>query len=86
MRINSRLKKDRLLFTQNNKKIRLRCPECVRTKKALCQCRVYKNLPALWCHIKRDHGSIANLDFNTQDLVAVLNAVDRAVCWGVIAL
>ena len=78
--------KDRLSFTQNNKKIRLRCPECVRTKKQLCHCKIYKNLPALWWHLKRDHGNISNLDFNTGEIIDVLNGLDKAIHWGIIAI
>jgi len=80
----SELDKDRLLFTQNNSPIRLRCPECVRTTKTLRHCRIFKNLPSLWWHIKRDHGYFSNLLFDTDAVVAVLNAVSKAIEWEII--
>jgi len=78
------LDKDRLYFTQNYKPIRLRCPECVRTTKILRHCRIFKNLPGLWWHIKRDHGYFSNLLFDTDAVVAILNAVSKAKEWGII--
>ena len=75
--------KDRLYFTQNNSPIRLRCPECVRTK-ILRHCRIFKNLPSLWWHIKRDHGYFSNLLFDTDAVVTILNAVSKAKEWGII--
>jgi len=81
---NSQIDKDRLLFTQNNSPIRLRCPECVRSTRILRHCRIFKNLPALWWHIKRDHGYFSNLLFDTDAVVAILNAVSKAKEWGII--
>ena len=77
------LDKDRLYFTQNNSPIRLRCPECVRTK-ILRHCRIFKNLPALWWHIKQDHGSFSNLLFKTDDIVKILNSLSKAIEWKII--
>ena len=76
--------KDRLYFTQNNKPIRLRCPECVRTTKSLRQCKSFKNLPGLWWHIKRGHGHISNLLFNTEDIIKILNVISKAKDFGII--
>jgi len=78
------LDKDRLYFTQNNSPIRTRCPECVRIMKILRHCRIFKNLPSLWWHIKHEHGKISNLLFNTDDIIKVLNAVSKAEEWGII--
>jgi len=85
MKYNDKLKKDRLYFTQNYQNIRVRCPECVRTKKVLRHCKVFKNLAALWCHIRRDHGDIVNIVFTNKDLIQVLNSLDRAIKWGIMA-
>jgi len=82
--IDSQIDKDRLLFTQNNSPIRLRCPECVRTTKILRHCRIFKNLPSLWWHIKRDHGNFANLLFDADAIVTVLGAISKAKEWGII--
>ena len=77
----SELDKDRLYFTQNNSPIRLRCPECVRTTKILRHCRIFKNLPGLWWHIKQDHGNFSNVSFNTDDVIKTLNGVSKAKEW-----
>ncbi len=76
--------KDRLFFTQNNSPIRLRCPECVRTTKILRHCKIFKNLPGLWWHIKQDHGYFSNLLFNTNDVIKILNTISKAKEWGII--
>ena len=81
----SQINKDRLLFTQNNKPIRVRCPECVRTTKILRHCRIFKNLPGLWWHIKQDHGYFSNLLFNTDDVIKILNSISKAIEWGITA-
>jgi len=81
----TKLDKELFYFTQNNNQIRLRCPECIRTKKVLRQCKIFKNLPALWWHIKNEHGIISNADFNTNDLIHILNAIDKAIQWNIIA-
>ena len=78
------LDKYRLLFTQNNSPIRLRCAECVRTTKILRHCRIFKNLPSLWWHIKRDHGYFSNLLFDTDAVVTVLNTISKAIEWEII--
>ncbi len=80
----SEIDKGRLYFTQNNSSIRLRCPECVRAKKILRHCRIFKNLPSLWWHIKGDHGYFSNLQFKTDDVIEILNAVSKANEWGII--
>ena len=80
-----KLDKKLFYFTQNNTTIRLYCPECVRTKKVLRHCKIFKNLPALWWHIKNEHGEISNIDFNTNDLIYIFNAIDKAIQWHIIA-
>jgi len=77
------IQKDRLYFTQNNCDVRVRCPECARTK-ILRHCKVFKNLPALWWHIKKEHGTFVNLEFGTSDIIHVLNCVDKAVRWKIL--
>jgi len=79
----TKLDKELLYFTQNNTPIRLYCSECVRTK-ILRHCRIFKNLPGLWWHIKQDHGYFSNLLFDTDAIAAVLNAVSKAIEWGII--
>lgn len=84
MSYNDKIDKDRLFFTQNNKPIRLRCPECVRTIKSPRHCKIFKNLPGLWWHIKRGHGYISNLLFTTEGIVEILNAISKAKDFGII--
>jgi hypothetical protein len=75
--------KEPLYFTQNNIALRLRCPECVRTK-TLRHCKVFKNLPALWWHIKQEHKNISNLEFNIVEIIQVLNGLDKAIQWKIL--
>ncbi|MCH7560320.1 MAG: hypothetical protein IIC67_02945 [Thaumarchaeota archaeon] len=84
MSYDDKIDKDRLYFTQNNKLIRLHCPECVRTTKLLRHCKIFKNLPGLWWHIKSEHGYISNLLFTTEDIVEILNAISKAKDFGII--
>jgi len=84
MSYDDNIDKDRLYFTQNNKPIRLRCPECVRITKSLRHCKIFKNLPGLWWHIKRGHGHISNLLFNTEGIIEILNAISKAKDFGII--
>ena len=77
------VKDRRAYFSQNNSPFKVRCPECVRTK-SLRHCKIYKNLPAVWWHIKQEHGNISNLVFNTNDIIDVLNALDKALQWGML--
>jgi len=76
--------KDRASYTQNHKKSRFHCPECVRIKKILRQCKIYKSLAQLWWHFKQEHGEISNLLFCTQDVKDVLNALSKAMDWGIL--
>ena len=79
MRSNSKL-----YFTQNNCEIKLKCPECIRTKKTQRHCKIFKNMPALWIHIKREHQQISNLDFDMSDVINVLNNLDCAIQWNML--
>ena len=72
-------------FTQNNSPIRVKCPECMRITKSPRQCKIFKKLPGLWWHIKQEHEPISNLQFNTNDIIDVLNGLSRAQQWGMIS-
>lgn len=85
MSYDSEIDKDRSYFTQNYKPIRLRCPECVRTNKVLRHCRIFKNLSALGWHLKREHGYVSNISFNSEDLHYILNALSKAIDLKIIA-
>jgi|APSaa5957512535_1039671.scaffolds.fasta_scaffold167647_2 hypothetical protein len=81
---NDSVDKDRLYFTQNHKPIRTQCPVCVRDVKTTRQCKIYKNLAALWWHIKQEHENISNSSFTFNDLIPILNAVSKAKDLGII--
>ena len=78
------LDKDRLFFTQNNFPIRVKCPECLRVTKNPRQTPVFKKLPALWWHFKRDHGEVSNLFFTTKDVKDALNGLSKAIDLGIL--
>ena len=84
MSLDNPIDKDRALYTQNHKKSRFRCPECVRIKKVLRQCKIYKNLSSLWIHYKLEHGEISNLIFCTRDIKEALNGLSKAIEWGIL--
>ena len=72
------LDKDRLYFTQCNDAILLKCPECTSTK-ILRQCRIHRNFPALWIHLKHEHNDI--LESRMDEIIQVLNDVFKAFKW-----
>ena len=74
---------DLLYFTQNNCDIKVKCPECIRIKIQR-HCKIFKNLPALWWHIQREHPQISNLDFDMSDIIKVLNNLDFAIRWNIL--
>lgn len=78
------LDKDRLFFTQNNSPIRVKCPECLRVIKNPRQTPIFKKLPALWWHFKRDHGEVSNLFFTTKDVKDALNGLSKALDLGIL--
>jgi len=72
------LDKDRLFFIQCNDAILLKCPECTSTK-ILRQCRIHRNFPALWRHLKQDHNDI--LESRMDEVIQVLNHIFKAFQW-----
>jgi len=78
------LHKERVDFAHNYTKIRIKCPECVKTIKGGNHVRVYKSLAGLWRHIKLEHGEISNLQFNISVIKEVLKNISRAVEWGIL--
>ena len=72
------LDKDRLYFTQCNDTILFKCPECTSTK-ILRQCKIHRNFPALWRHLKQDHNDI--LESRMDEIIQVLNHVYKAFQW-----
>ena len=70
--------KDRLFFTQCNETILFKCPECTSTK-ILRQCKIFRNFPALWRHLKQDHNDI--LESRMDEIVHVLDYTFKAFQW-----
>jgi len=77
--IKRELFKDRAYCTQIHDEIRIRCPECTRTKRWLQHCKIFHSLQALWFHIKNDHGEISNHDFTTVDVLETMNNIAWAI-------
>lgn len=71
-------------FAHNYTKIRIKCPECIMTKKVTRHCKVYHNLSGLWWHFRRDHKSIGNRNFETKEFCNILRNVSKAVNLGMI--
>lgn len=75
------LHKERVDFSHNYAKIRIKCPECIRTVKGSNHVRVYDNIPGLWRHIKQEHGEISNLQLTTDVIKEVLKNIALAIEW-----
>ena len=81
----SGLDKHRVDFAHNYTRIRLRCPECVRTVKGKNHVKLFKNTAGLWWHFKKEHGQVSNSLFMTEDVKEVLRAISKAQSWGMFA-
>jgi len=68
--------KDRLLFTQYNDLILLRCLICTGLNIFLGHCKIFKNFPSLWWHIKREHADLAPAE--REEIIQILNHVFKA--------
>ena len=79
------LHKDRVpvYCSQCHDEIRVQCPVC-RLTKIPRHCKVFKNIAALWWHLKQDHGKFAYSQFNSDDVCKVLNNLTKAIRWGII--
>ena len=72
-------------FAHNYTRIRLRCPECVRTTKGKNHVKLFRNLAGLWWHFKNEHGIITNSLFSTESLKEVLRNIAKALELGMFA-
>jgi len=68
--------KDRLLFTQYNDPIYLRCLICTALNSFLGHCKIFKNFPSLWWHIKREHPDLTPAE--REEIILILNHVFKA--------
>lgn len=85
MTLEPSLHKQRGDFSHNYKKIRIKCPECIRTIKGRNHVKVYKNLAGLWRHIRHEHGEIVNSVFNIKQIREVLTSIAIAIEWGMLS-
>jgi len=67
--------KDRLDFTQCNDEFYSRCLLCTALF-VLRQCKIYKNFPSLWWHIKRDHTDLSPAE--REEIIQILNHIFKA--------
>lgn len=85
MTLEPSLHKQRGDFSHNYKKIRIKCPECIRIIKGRNHVKAYKNLAGLWRHIKLEHGDISNLEFNTHQIKEILRHIAQAIELGMLS-
>ncbi|MEX0763998.1 MAG: hypothetical protein WD033_02365 [Nitrosopumilaceae archaeon] len=85
MTLDSTLDKHCVDFAHNYTKIRVKCPECVRTIKGDNHVRVFKNLAGLWWHFKNEHGIITNSLFSTESVKEILRNIAKALDLGMFA-
>ena len=85
MTYTKRVNKSRLVAhcSQCYDKTRLKCPVCLLIKNPR-HCKIYKNIAALWWHLKQEHGEFVYSQFTTDDVCEVLNNLTKAIRWGII--
>jgi len=66
-------------FAHNYTKIRIKCPECIMTKKVIRHCKTYHNLAGLWWHFKREHETVGNRNLKTDEFCNILKNVSKAI-------
>ena len=54
------------------------------TKKITRHCKVYNNLSGLWWHFRREHKSVRNRNFDTNEFCNILKNISKAVNLGMI--
>lgn len=70
------LDKDRLYFTQCNDTILLRCPICTEEKKVLRHCKIHKNFPSIWWHVRKEHNDIP--PGQLEEVIQILTGLFKA--------
>lgn len=74
--------KDRLYFTQFNDDFPVRCPICLTIKKIIRHCKVFRNMHAAWCHVKRDHQDEPEPDVSR--VIEIFNSLFDSIKLGII--
>ena len=72
-------------YSHNYIKIRIKCPECVRTIKGKNHIRIHKSLSSFWWHFKTEHGIVSNSQFNTDEIIEILKKISKAIHFGMIS-
>jgi len=76
------LDKDRLYFTQFNGDFPVRCPICIDIKKIIRHCKVFRNMHAAWCHVRRDHKNEPKPDVDR--IIEIFNSLFDSIMQGII--
>jgi len=76
------LDKDRLYFTQFNGDFAVRCPICIDIKKIIRHCKVFRNMHAVWCHVRKDHKNEPKPD--VDKIIEIFNSIYDAIKQGII--
>jgi len=69
-------------FAHNYIRILIKCPECVRIIKGMNHVKNQKNLAALLWHIRTEHKTISNTQFNMAEIIEILKAISKALNLG----
>ena len=69
-------------FAHNYNRILIKCPECVRIIKGMNHVKNQKNLAALLWHIRIEHRTISNTQFNMTEIIEILKAISKALNLG----
>jgi len=72
-------------FAHNYIRILIKCPECVRIIKGMNHVKNQKNSAGLWRHIKTEHRTISNTQFNMAEIIEILKAISKALNLGLSA-
>ena len=71
-------------FAHNYTKIRIKCPECIKSKKVTRHCKVFHNLAGLWWHFRREHEDVGSRYFDNSEFCDLLKNISKAVNLGMI--
>ena len=71
-------------FAHNYTEIRIKCPECIMSKKIKRHCKVFHNTSGLWWHFRREHKNIGSRYFENNEFCEILRNISKAVNIGMI--
>ena len=75
-----------LEFTRDFTPFRIRCPICVREKKNIRHCKLFKHLPTAWQHIQKDHANNDEQRYHPKikEAIIIFNSIHKALELGII--